>query len=205
MEVYETERKRIASELHDGLGQNLLIIANRAKMGLKKEKVSLMQKEFEIISSSAIESINDVRKIAYNLHPLQIEDVGITTAIESMLKRIATLIDNKLSFTIENIDDSLTEEKRIHFYRVIQETLNNAIKHSSAENIEVIVVKEEQSIRAIIKDNGKGFNPDIKKEGYGLRSLNERIKILGGQFTIDSSPGTGTIIKIIIPTEKKIL
>lgn len=202
MEVYESERKRIASELHDGLGQNLLIIANRAKMGLKKDEVPSMQKEFEIISTSALESINDVRKIAYNLHPLQIEEIGITSALESMLKRIASLIDNTLSFTIENIDDILPEEKRIHFYRVIQETLNNAIKHSAAKNIEVIVAIEEKTIRAIIKDNGKGFNTDFKKEGYGLRSLNERIKILDGQFTIDSSPGTGTIIKIIIPIEK---
>ncbi|MDP1675293.1 MAG: two-component regulator propeller domain-containing protein [Bacteroidota bacterium] len=203
MEVYEIERKRIASELHDGLGQNLLIIANRAKMGLKKEEMPSMQKEFEIISSSALESINDVRKISYNLHPLQIDEVGITTAIESMLKRIATLIDNKLSFTIENIDGILSEEKRIHFYRIIQETLNNAIKHSSAETIEVIVVKEEGSIRAVIKDDGKGFDSKIKGEGYGMRSLNERIKILGGKFTIESSPGGGTVIKIIIPINTK--
>ena len=145
-----------------------------------------------------------MRKITYNLHPLQIDEVGITIAIESMLKRIATLIDNKLSFTIENIDGILPEGKRIHFYRVIQETLTNAIKHSSAENIEVIVVKEERTIRAIIKDNGKGFDPKIKKEGYGTRSLDERIKILGGQFTIESSPGAGTVIKIIIPTDNKV-
>lgn len=199
MEVYDSERKRIAAELHDGLGQNLLIIANRAKMGLKKEDASLMQKEFENISASALESINDVRKITYNLHPLQIDEVGITTAIESMLKRIASLIDSTLTFTIENIDGLLVEEKRIHFYRIIQETLNNAIKHSSAKNIEVIVSKEEQSIRAIIKDDGKGFNRDTKKDGYGLRGLNERIKILGGDLAIVSSIGAGTVIKIILP------
>jgi signal transduction histidine kinase len=198
MEVYESERKRIASELHDGLGQNLLIIANRAKMGLKKEEMQLMQKEFEIISSSALESINDVRKITYNLHPLQIDEVGITAALESMLKRISTLIDAALSYTIENIDDILPEEKRVHFYRIIQETLNNAIKHSNAKNIEVSVIKEEKTIRAVISDNGNGFDTTSKKEGYGLRSLNERIKILGGQYSIESSPGLGTTIKIII-------
>ncbi len=199
MEVYETERKRIASELHDGLGQNLLIIANRAKMGLKKEERSLMQKEFEIISESALESINDVRKITYNLHPLQIDEIGITTAVESMLKRVATLIDNTLSYTIEQIDDLLPKEKQIHLYRVIQETLNNSIKHSGAQNIEVIVVKDGQSIRTIIKDDGKGFDPKIKKEGYGMRSLNERVKILNGQYAIESSAGKGTVIKINIP------
>ena len=199
MEVYESERKRIASELHDGLGQNLLIIANRAKMGLKKEERSLMQKEFEIISDSALESINDVRKITYNLHPLQIDEIGITSAVESMLKRIATLIDNTLSYTIEQIDDLLPKEQQIHLYRVIQETLNNSIKHSGAKNIEVIVVKDEQSIRMIIKDDGKGFDPKIKKEGYGMRSLNERVKILNGQYAIESSPEKGTVIKITIP------
>lgn len=203
MEVYESERKRIASELHDGLGQHLLIIANRARMGLKKEDRSSMQKEFEIISTSVLESINDVRKITYNLHPLQIDEVGITAAIESMLKRIAALIDTTLLFTIENIDDVLFDSDRIHFYRLIQETLNNALKHSGARNIEVIVVKEEKTIRAVIKDDGKGFNTGTKKEGYGLRSINERIKILGGQCSIESSPGRGTVIKIIIPTDAK--
>jgi ligand-binding sensor domain-containing protein len=199
MEVYESERKRIASELHDGLGQNLLIIANRAKMGLRKEERSSMQKEFEIISDSALESINDVRKITYNLHPLQIDEIGITTAVESMLKRVATLIDNALTFTIEQIDDLLPKEKQIHLYRIIQETLNNSIKHSGAQNIEVIVVKEGQSIRTIIKDDGKGFDPKIKKEGYGMRSLNERVKILNGQYAVESSPGKGAVIKINIP------
>lgn len=202
MEVYETERGRIASELHDGLGQNLLIIANRAKMGLKKDEVALMQKDFEIISSNALESISDVRKITYNLHPLQIDEVGMTTALESMLKRMSSLIDNTLTFTVEQIDGLLQREQRIHFFRVIQETLSNAVKHSSAGQIEVNVMRDGDSIRAIIKDNGKGFDPNDKKEGYGMRSINERVKILGGRYAIESSPGAGTVIKINIPIGK---
>lgn len=199
MDVYETERKRIASELHDGLGQNLLIIANRAKMGLKKDGTEAMQKEFEIISSSALESIGDVRKITYNLHPLQIEEVGLTAALESMLKRISQVGDRTLSYTVEQIDELLPKDYRIHFYRLVQEVLNNAVKHSEASAVEVTVVMDEDSIRAIVKDNGKGFDPKEKKEGYGMRSLNERVKILGGTYQIESAPGAGTIIKINIP------
>jgi signal transduction histidine kinase len=199
MDVYETERKRIASELHDGLGQNLLIIANRAKMGLKKDGTEAMQKEFEIISSSALESIGDVRKITYNLHPLQIEEVGLTAALESMLKRISQVGDRTLSYIVEQIDDLLPKDYRIHFYRLVQEVLNNAVKHSEASAVEVTVVMDEDSIRAIVKDNGKGFDPKEKKEGYGMRSLNERVKILGGTYQIESAPGAGTIIKINIP------
>ncbi len=199
MDVYETERKRIASELHDGLGQNLLIIANRAKMGLRKEGAEAMQREFEIISSSALESIGDVRKITYNLHPLQIEEVGLTAAVESMLKRIAHVGDRTVSFTVDPIDELIPKEHAIHFYRSVQEVLNNAVKHADASAVEVTIVQDEDSLRAIVRDNGKGFDPKEKKDGYGMRSLNERVKILGGTYHIDSAPGAGTIIKIDIP------
>ena len=199
MEVSEAERKRIASELHDGLGQNLLIIANRAKLGLKKDDPAMIKKEFENISETALESIDDVRKIAYNLHPLQLEEFGISKALESMLKRLASLINIKLNYTIDNIDDFIPRDKSIHLYRMIQETINNSIKHSGADEIEVLVMRDDHSINSIIRDNGKGFNPGIKVSGYGLRGLNERVKILGGNMIIESSSGNGTIIKFIIP------
>jgi signal transduction histidine kinase/ligand-binding sensor domain-containing protein len=203
MEVYETERKRIASELHDGLGQNLLIIANRAKLGLKKDDPSLIKKEFENISETALESIDDVRKIAYNLHPLQLEEFGISKALESMLKRIASLINIKLNYTIDNIDDLIPSERCIHLYRIIQETINNALKHSDAGEIEVFVMRDEKTLRVLVKDNGKGFIPGIKESGYGLRGLNERVKILEGSMEIESSPGNGTIFKFNIPVKSK--
>lgn len=203
IDMNEAERKRIASELHDGLGQNLLIIANRAKMGWKKEGTAAMQKEFDIISASALESIADLRKISYNLHPLQIDETGITAALEAMLKRIASAADVPVSYTVDRIDDLVPAAHRIHWYRLVQELLTNALKHSAARSIDVTVVQDDDTVRISVRDDGTGFDPAQQKEGYGMRSIHERVRILGGTITVDASQGNGTAVRIIVPAHRK--
>ncbi len=203
----EMERKRIASELHDGLGQNLLIIKNRARMAEKNNDPQKIMNQINIISNIASESIADVRKISYNLHPYFIDEVGITGSLKTMISKFEESIPIKFFISIDNIDDCFSSEFQINIYRVIQEAVNNIIKHSEATEAKLFITKNEGEINISIEDNGKGFSGpnDIKNDparGFGLKSINERIKFCRGHFDLQSAPGKGTIIKIKIPITK---
>ncbi len=203
IELQEKERERIASELHDGLGQDLLVITNRAKLGLKKDDLESARIELANITQTALESVEEVRKIAYNLHPYHLDEIGLTKGIESMINKISCTTLINISFSIDNIDPYFPSENKIHVFRIIQEGLNNAVKYSDAKNITVKLTKEEKQIKIIISDDGKGFDAansySNKSGGYGLKSINERARILYGQINIRSNTGSGTNININLP------
>ncbi len=204
IESQEMERKRIASELHDGLGQNLLIIKNRSRMAEKGDDIEKVRNQMNIISNVAAESIDDVRRISYNLHPYFIDEVGITSSIKTMINKFDEAVPIKFIAAVDKIDDLLPPEHQINIYRIIQEAANNIIKHSEATEVKLTIVKKEKEIIITIEDNGVGFSnkPDIKNDpakGFGLRDIRERVKICGGQLSIQSEPGNGTFLKTIIP------
>lgn len=208
IEAQENERKRIASELHDGLGQNLLIISNLAQVGLRKSEIDFSKKQLSSITENAQESIEEVRRIAHNLHPYQLDELGLSSALQSMLKKLSNTTTLNLSTYIENIDGYIKSEQYIHLFRVVQEGMNNIIKHASAQNVVISISKLENTIQIIIKDDGKGMDnhfedKEIKPSGFGLQKMKERIKVLNGNLSIESSPLKGTTIKITIPIEEK--
>jgi signal transduction histidine kinase len=104
IEAQENERKRIASELHDGLGQNLLIISNLAQVGLRNSDIDFTKKQLTNITENAQESIEEVRRIAHNLHPYQLDELGLSSALQSMLKKLSDTTSLNLSTYIENIE-----------------------------------------------------------------------------------------------------
>lgn len=208
IEAQENERKRIASELHDGLGQNLLIISNLAQVGLQKGDINISKKQFANITENAKESIEEVRKIAHNLHPYQLDELGLSSALQSMLKKLAETTSLNLSTYIEHIDALIKSDQHIHLFRIVQEGTNNIIKHASAENVVISISKLENAIQIIIKDDGKGMDEnyedkEIKLSGFGLQKMRERVKVLNGNLSIDSSLLNGTTIKITIPVKEK--
>jgi len=208
IESQENERKRVAAELHDSLGQDLLIIKNKALVSIKKTNdLEKFKKEMNEISDLTSATLNDVREISYNLRPYELDRLGLTKTIESMIERANNSTNINFVANIDNIDNVFIPEVEINIYRIIQESLNNVIKHSEAKEVIVSVLKKEKEIRVNISDDGKGF--DMKKyklnsnrKGFGLKGIEERVRLLNGEFNIESEVGKSTIIIIIIPLSK---
>lgn len=206
IESQEAERKRIAQELHDGLGQNLLVIKNRALLGLRaKDNREKADEQFNEIQDSVTDALGEVRSIAYNLRPIHIERLGLTSTIEEMVEEVESTSGIKINCDIEKIDDLFNKEVEINFYRIIQESLNNIVKHSKATMASVSVFRENSKVVVNIRDNGLGFDTEKVKEkkGLGLNGIAERVKILKGIFNITSEIGKGTSLLIEINTEGK--
>ncbi len=192
----EAERKRIAAELHDGLGQNLVVIKNRAMLGIKRgEDREKVEKELNNISESATLALEEVREITNNLRPQLLDRLGLTKAINAMLKKVSDIIN--IESEIDSIDNIFNEMQEISIYRIVQESLNNVIKHSNASDAKVLIKRTADKVLITIEDNGKGFAVEnIKsKSGFGLNGLKERAQLLNGEFSIDSKIGEGTKLK----------
>ncbi len=201
IESQEAERKRLASELHDGLGQELIIIKNRAMLAINEdEDKEAMEKEIKTISETAANALIGIREITNNLRPQTLDRLGLTKALKAMVRNISNVIE--IESEIGLIDNLVSKDEEINIYRIVQESLNNIIKHSNAENALVEIKREEKNISIIIKDNGNGFDTaKVKSEkgGLGLIGLKERTQLLGGEILIDSKIGQGTTIQVSIP------
>lgn len=204
IESQEAERFRIASELHDGLGQNLIAIINRAKMALKKPGHYSASNQLEAISETALDSIEEVRRIARNLHPYQIDSIGLTKTIEGMLEKLNEATDLKIAYDIDNIDDKFNHEEQINIFRIIQEAMNNIIKHASADTAKVIIKIRDKGVSILIEDDGIGIKEDAlndmlkNSKGFGLLGMRQRADFLKGTFKISSTENKGTIISVNI-------
>ncbi|MFH1197445.1 MAG: two-component regulator propeller domain-containing protein [bacterium] len=201
----ENERKRMASELHDGLGQNLLIINNRAKMALKKPDFDTAKTQIESISEIALESINDVRKIAYNLHPYHLDELGLTKTIQSIIGKSFETTDIRISQSVDFIDSIFKPEAEINIFRIIQEGINNIIKHSAAKNAIITIINEDEQIKIKLIDDGNGMSKEFignclkSSVGFGLKGMYERARLLSGNLQIGSGEEKGTTLLITIP------
>ncbi len=201
IESQEAERKRIAAELHDGLGQNLIVIKNRAMLGLKKgDDKERVVKELNSISESATQALDEVREITNDLRPQLIDRLGLTKAINAMLKKVSDVIE--IESEIDSIDNIFNENEEISVYRIVQESLNNVIKHSNATTVSVKIKQTENTVSITIEDNGKGFEVENISSGLGLVGLKERSQLLNGELLIDSAIGKGTTIEVKIQMPK---
>lgn len=202
IESQESERKRIAIELHDSIGQNLIVIRNRALMGLNSpEKQDRLIAQMEEISESAADSITEVRRISQNLHPYQIEHLGLTTAIETMIENADESSPTEFEKEIDDIDEILSKESEINLYRIIQESINNILKHSEAKKAKIGIKKSNEFLNVVIEDDGKGFNKEnlsLTNGGLGLTGIRERAKMLDAKHEILSIEGKGTSVSLQI-------
>lgn len=156
IESQEAERNRIA-ELHDGLGQNLVVIKNRAMLGINKgDDKERVVKELNNISDSATQALKEVREIISNLRPQLLDRLGLTKAINAMLKKISDVIETESE--IDSIDNIFNETQEISIYRIVQESINKIIKHSNASDSIVNIKRDENKVLITIKDNCKGFD-----------------------------------------------
>jgi signal transduction histidine kinase/ligand-binding sensor domain-containing protein len=201
IESQEGERKRMASELHDSLGQHLLVIKNRAALGMRVAPDDAQaRRQFDEITESASQAIDEVRQIAYNLRPLNLERLGATCVIEELIEKISSVSGIQFSADIAPLAGPLSPDGAINLYRIIQESVNNIVKHGQATKANVEIWLEGGDIHVTISDNGRGFNPEAPaRRGLGLTSIAERVRMLGGTHTLVSAPGRGTTLTIRIP------
>jgi signal transduction histidine kinase len=197
----EAERRRIAGELHDSLGQDLLLIKNRLQLALMGAPLPAeLKQQLEAVQVLATQAVAEVRRISHALRPSQLDHLGLTRALRAMLDSVARTAGFKLIHRIENVDGLFRPEAEANWYRIVQEGMNNILKHAQARQVEVVLEHDVHSVRMILADDGCGFSaPLCEPEGLGLRHIAERARILGGRSRVDSSPGTGTRIEIEVP------
>lgn len=203
LESQERERQRIAANLHDSIGQSLLIIKNRAFLALSDlDEPETVREQLEELSESATGAIEECREISYNLRPYQISRFGLTRTLEAIFKRIAEVTDIETQVKLDDIDDAFSPEAETNIYRVVQESVNNIIKHSGAISAEFVVERRGDAVEIIVRDDGRGFAQNSaagnegERGGFGLIGIGERVWMLGGVYEIESEPEKGTSIKI---------
>ena len=206
LESQESERHRIAVNLHDSLGQNLLVIKNQARLAMQPAAdESALRQRLDDISGCASQAIEEVREITHALRPYQLDRLGLTQTIRATVSRAAENCAILFASHAEDIDGLLDKESEIHVYRLVQEAVNNILKHSAATEATVVVKKLATTVSLSIRDNGRGFDPATPHNsnahdlGHGISGIKERVRILGGTFVIDARPGQGTSLSIEIP------
>jgi signal transduction histidine kinase len=205
----EAERKRIAAELHDSLGQSLVIIRNWAMLGASQlENESPAREELDEINTLASRTINEVREIAYNLGPYHLERLGFENSIRDMATRVAQASGISIATELDALDGALSSESQMSLYRVAQEALNNVVKHSRATETRIALKRESAGVRLTVADNGQGFDqqatkasdlPGASRPGFGLNGMAERVRLLGGALTVRSIPEQGTTVEALLP------
>jgi signal transduction histidine kinase len=194
-------RKRLAEDLHDSVGQVLSAIKLNLHR-LDKSAVIDQAKEPLLADTRKLtdECIQEIRNIIHNVLPPVLTDYGLKEALEGLCLKIQKSTSVKVDFK-NNFDDvRMQPEIELAFYRIAQELFSNAIKHSEATIIHLIITKEPTGLVMEFKDNGKGFNINEVKHGFGLKNLESRVQLINGEINVYTKPksGTITIIRVIV-------
>lgn len=206
LRAQEIERRRISMELHDNLGQALNVIKLRLRIvenWLSDEQVTARE-DCESLQEYLGEVIEEVRRLSWDLSPAILEDLGLTSALRWLVSNFRTLYAMKTTAEITEIDDLFPENNRIIIYRVIQEALANVGRHSRAKNVSVVIRRDQDRVAFTVEDDGKGFDSDgslnreDSKTGLGLKTMNERVRMMGGDFDLWSREGEGTRINFSV-------
>ena len=195
IQTQEQERERISQDLHDGIGQTL--IALKFKIERLKTIEPKIEKEANQISKELSASINQLRKVCYNILPPALSEYGLKHSIEQLGK---TLSENEISTTV-SISDSipvLEKEVEVALYRIIQEFLSNSVKHSSCSDIKINIYHDSK-LNIVLSDNGKGFDVKNSNTGLGINNIISRVKSFNGIINIKSELNKGTTFTISIP------
>ena len=207
LENQESERRRIAANLHDTLGQNLLAIKNQTHLAMQAAGDTALQRRLEDISGTVLNALEEVRQITHDLRPYQLDRLGLSQAIRSLVRKVSEGCPIELASHVDNIDGLFPKESEINIYRIVQEGINNVIKHSQATEAAVVLKAQTGALRISIRDNGRGLSAGQTAEdsstagfaGFGLSGIRERARIMNGRVEIEAAPGEGFNLKIEIP------
>jgi signal transduction histidine kinase len=200
VETQEDERKRIAKDLHDGIGQtlsgiklSLVNIVSHMPEAMEKDKLSELS---QVVDAACI----DVRSISHQMMPRLLQEEGLIPSIADMLDKSFRLSKIQYNFEHFGMESRVKENIEISVYRICQELINNIIKHSEASQVNVQLFRNGKMLVLLVEDNGKGFMFDKQKStGIGLMNISSRVETVHGEFNLEPSPHSGTLATIRIP------
>ena len=197
IEAQDNERRRIAADLHDGVGQNLSFLSNMLARYQRRNGVVLPT----VITETTQNAIDEVRAISHHLHPHLLDRVGLLTAIEALAEQVTSQTGIRCTASLEDITALLSKGGDLHLYRIAQEALSNVVRHSAADRIELVLRRKGETIEFSITDNGRGVKEGSASSGLGLESIRERARLLGGKVTFGATVPRGFKLVLSLPVE----
>ena len=199
--AYEDERQHIARELHDDLSQRLARLAIDAEVIRHDKNSDTLDDELKGLREDLARVSEDVHDISYRLHPSSVEDLGISTALRAECQRVRKYADVPIKEYIGETRGRIPKNAALCAFRLIQEALNNAVRHARADSIEIVFQMEDQALNLEVSDDGHGFDKAqvIPGASIGLSSMRERVRLLNGTLNIQSTPGAGTTVSAKVP------
>jgi len=202
----EDERRRVARDIHDGPAQLLANVVLRVDLcqRLVEADRDKIEAELEQLKELVRHSLRDVRKIIYNLRPMALDDLGLIPALRTYLKDIQERSGLIVDMTLFGEEQRMAPSLEIALFRLVQEAVNNIIRHAAASRAQVKVEVGRSQVRIIVGDNGRGFDPgqtlgSKDLQGFGIIGMRERVELLGGEFRLESAPGQGSRVDVTIP------
>jgi signal transduction histidine kinase len=202
----EEERQRLARELHDDFSQRLVLLSVTIDMLRRRSAGMSLDQNLLELQNSVTELGSDVHSLSHRLHSSKLRMLGLEAALREVCQQVSRQHNLEIQLLTAELPSDLPEDLSLCFYRVAQESLNNAVKHSHSTRIEVRLGNSGGQVWMRIKDFGVGFDPSIRGAGIGLAAMRERLRMVGGSLRIESSPGVGTelMAKAKVATRAKI-
>jgi signal transduction histidine kinase len=200
----DTERRRVSNELHDGIGQNLIVINNRLNRLAHADLSPKLAEQLNFASEVTQQTIHDLRRLSHHLHPHQLDLLGLGIAIEAVAKETLSDAGIILHCQIDIVDHLVDKDQSLQVYRIVQEAVKNIIHHAEADTVTISLLHEKNTIALSISDNGKGIDAIWLKrkdfsQAFGLSSIQERVLLLTGAFEIFNTNPSGLTLEIRIP------
>jgi signal transduction histidine kinase len=200
VEAQELERRRLSRELHDETGQALTSIL----LGLRSLEESLETDDARAATAGlrelVVATLQDVRRLAVELRPSALDDFGLVAALEHLTTSFQEQTGIQVDFGAALGEERLPGEVETALYRIVQESLTNVVKHARARRVSIALTRMQHSVKAVVEDDGQGFDPENTREGgFGVVGMRERLFLLGGRLRIESSPGAGTTNAADVP------
>lgn len=201
--MLEEERRRMARDLHDGPAQALTNISMRLSVlrSIVGVNPSRALEEIDRINSRLVETVNEIRRLIYDLRPVAIDETGLTSAIQELRTKWENDVGIPVVLAIANgVTDDIAPAKQVAIYRLIKEIMNNIAKHAQATEVTIYIERSGCELVTLIRDDGKGFDPSVVHHGhYGLIGIRERADFLGGSLDIQSAIGQGASFFLRVP------
>jgi PAS domain S-box-containing protein len=201
IQAHEEERHRISRELHDDIGQRLALLAmDLDLLSCKLEEMGRNQQSEQLcaLKSQVDDLTSDIHQMSHQLHSAKLQSLGLPGALEELCKQVARQHQIHVDFSMPSPAASLSPDLSLCIFRVTQEALSNAVKHSRSERISVHVSSSDQFLRLNVQDYGVGFDPRSSAGGIGLISMRERLRLVGGRLSVKSLPGNGTTVSALV-------
>jgi len=197
----EDERKRLAEDLLDDLNQRLAILSIELELLRKKVDPDAAHVHVDQISNSVKELASEIHKLSYGLHPAKLDQLGLVAAARTLCRDATQASGLQVQFSHDQIRRDIHPTLALSLYRVLQESLQNAVRYSGAGKVQVDLRAGENEIRLVVSDNGCGFDPVQAARGGGLGfiGMRERMRQVAGTFALDSAPGRGTRVEVCAP------